>query len=135
MEGRVVGECGRGLLVLAAAHREDTPDDARKLADRIVGLRVFSDAEGKMNLALGDLQPPGAVLAVSNFTLYGDAAKSRRPSFVLAAPYETGQALFNQFVAYLRASNLDVSTGSFGAHMEVDLVNEGPVTIILDTRT
>jgi D-tyrosyl-tRNA(Tyr) deacylase len=130
VEGQVVGRCGVGLLVLVAAHREDVEANARKLADRIKGLRMFNDGEGKMNLALADVG--GSVLAVSNFTVYGETAKNRRPSFVESAPYAEGEKLFDSFVNSLRSTGVDVETGVFGAHMDVSLVNDGPVTVIVD---
>lgn len=136
VDGRVVGACGQGLCLLVAAHRDDTEADAEKLANRTANLRTFSDADGKMNLSILDLAASGAVvgvLAVSNFTVYGDAAKQRRPSFVQAAPFEEGHKLFEFFVARLRATGIPVETGVFGAHMEVTLVNDGPVTLILET--
>jgi D-aminoacyl-tRNA deacylase len=132
VDGEVVGECGQGFLVLVAAHRDDTEKEAVKMADRVAKLRVFNDEEGKMNLALGDLDPPGSVLAVSNFTLYGETAKNRRPSFIESAPYDRGSELYEVFLAALRSLGIQVETGVFGAHMDVDLVNDGPVTVILD---
>lgn len=133
MDGALAGRCGQGFLVLAAAHRDDAEADVDKMADRILGLRVFSDPEGKMNLSLADLpesdQP--RILAVSNFTLYGDCAKSRRPSFILSAPYDRGRELFDRLVAQLGAGT-HVQTGVFGAHMDVRLENDGPVTLVLD---
>jgi D-aminoacyl-tRNA deacylase len=134
VQGEVVGRCGPGMLILAAAHREDSEADARKLAEKIAGLRIFADSDGKMNLSLADLpeaQEP-QVLAVSQFTLYGDALKSRRPSFVQSAPYEEGKHLFEVFVSSLRPLVRGLETGVFGAMMEVSLVNDGPVTLILD---
>jgi len=130
VEGRTVGQIGVGLLLLVAAHRDDTEENARKLADRVRGLRIFNDEEGKMNLALPDVG--GQVLAVSNFTVYGETAKNRRPSFIASAPYADGERLFNAFVAALLELDLSVETGEFGAHMDVSLVNDGPVTVILD---
>lgn len=130
--GAVVGKCGRGLLVLVAAHRDDTPPHAEKLADRVAKLRIFGDAEGKMNLSLDQLDPPGAILAVSNFTLYGETERNRRPSFIDSAPYDKGEELYDVFVAKLKSLGVAVETGRFGATMDVDLVNEGPVTVILD---
>lgn len=132
--GSVVGRCGPGLLVLVAAHRLDTEADARKFADRVQGLRVFGDSNGKMNLSLKDLPPSDApqVLAVSNFTVYGDTASGRRPSFVESAPYDRGESLFSSFVDALRALGVTVETGVFGAHMEVASVNDGPVTVLID---
>jgi D-aminoacyl-tRNA deacylase len=134
VDGRVVGRCGVGLLLLVAAHRDDTQAEAAKLADRVAGLRIFNDAEGKMNLALADLDSAleAGVLAVSNFTVYGNTAKNRRPSFVESAPYERGKELFERFVAELAARGVRVETGVFGAHMEVEMVNDGPVTVLLD---
>lgn len=130
VEGEVVGKCGRGLLLLVAAHREDTAANAAKLADRIAKLRIFNDSEGKMNLALADVE--GEVLAVSNFTVYGETAKNRRPSFIQAAPYDAGQELFEAFLNELRRLGMPVETGIFGADMKVSLVNDGPVTVIVE---
>lgn len=130
VDGATVGRCGVGLMVLVAAHREDTEANADKLADRVAGLRIFGDAEGKMNLSLSDVE--GSVLAISNFTLYGDAMKSRRPSFIESAAYADGERLFEAFVFSLQKRGVPVETGVFGAHMEVSLVNDGPVTIVLD---
>ncbi len=139
VDGKEVGRCGYGLLLLVGVHREDTEADAKKLAEKISTLRIFGDEEGKMNRSLLDFPQPGPargyeydVLAVSNFTVYGDARKNRRPSFVESAPFETGQVLFDRFVAELRAIGVDVQTGVFGANMEVSLINDGPVTLILD---
>ena len=129
VDGAVVGAIGRGLLVLVAAGREDTEVSARKLAERVVNLRIFNDAAGKMNVALLDVG--GSVLAVSNFTVYGDTAQ-RRPSFVAAAPYERGQELFDCFVSSVRALGVCVETGEFGADMKVSLVNDGPVTVVVE---
>jgi D-tyrosyl-tRNA(Tyr) deacylase len=132
VEGRVVGACGSGLLVLVAAHREDSHQNAAKLADRVAKLRVFNDSDGKMNLALADLDPVGSVLAVSNFTVYGDTTKNRRPSFIDSAPYDRGLELYDAFVASLRELGVHTETGVFGAHMEVEMVNDGPVTVIVE---
>lgn len=134
IDGQVVGRCGRGLLVLAAAHRDDTDREAAKMADRVAGLRVFNDADGKMNLSLADQEhhTDSNLLAVSNFTLYGETAKNRRPSFIEAAPFEDGRRLFDAFVASLKEKGLRVETGVFGADMQVQLINDGPVTVILD---
>lgn len=134
VDGEVVGHCGRGFLVLVAASRESTLEQAEQLADRIAGLRVFNDAAGKMNLALKDLEPTTNpdVLVVSQFTLYGDVWASRRPSFVLAAAYEDGERLYEAFVAKLRTLVDGVETGVFGAMMEVALTNDGPVTLVID---
>ncbi|MBI5707973.1 MAG: D-aminoacyl-tRNA deacylase [Armatimonadetes bacterium] len=161
VDGEVVGQIGQGLVVLVAAHREDTEANAGKMADRVWGCRIFNDAEGKINLALKDfggsggssgksgengengeggpvqlsqlsqLSPSPAVLAVSNFTVYGDTTQ-RRPSFVESAPYDRGKELFDRFVEGLRKLGCPVETGVFGAHMEVSLVNDGPVTVIAE---
>jgi D-aminoacyl-tRNA deacylase len=132
VDGKIVGRCGIGLLVLVAAHRDDTAREATKMADRVAKLRIFNDADGKMNLAMADMAPSASVLAVSNFTLYGETAKNRRPSFIESAPYTIGEELFGTFVYALRGLGVHVETGQFGAHMEVELVNDGPVTVILD---
>ncbi len=132
VEGQVVGQCGKGFLVFAGAHRDDTDADAAKLADRVVGLRIFNDEAGKMNLSLDQVQ--GTILAISNFTLYGDAMNNRRPSFIAAAPFAEGERLFGTFVDEIRKRGAPAETGVFGAHMDVELENDGPVTLILDTR-
>lgn len=131
VNGDILGQIGPGLLVLIAVHRDDTSAEALKLAARIAGLRIFNDPEGKMNLALGQLDPPGEILAISNFTLYGDTTQ-RRPSFVLSAPFATGESLFNTCLAALKDTGLAVQTGQFGADMQIDLINDGPVTVIVD---
>lgn len=131
VEGSLVGEIGIGLLVLVAAHKSDTDAEARKLADRVVGLRIFNDEAGKMNLALADVEASG-ILAVSNFTVYGETSKSRRPSFVEAAGFERGKEIFDLFVAALRERHPVVAEGVFGADMKVSLLNDGPVTVILE---
>jgi D-tyrosyl-tRNA(Tyr) deacylase len=130
--GRVTGKIGAGFLVLAGLHSSDTEDTLAWMADKILGLRVFPDAEGKMNLALDDVA--GRLLVVSQFTLYGDARKGRRPSFVDAAPPEIAIPLYERFVALLREKGGSgrVETGEFGAMMEVELVNDGPVTLLLE---
>ena len=120
-----------GLLLLVGVHRDDTEAQAKKLAEKIVNLRIFSDVEGKMNLSL--LDTPGSdILAVSNFTVYGDSKKSRRPSFTDSAGFEVGKLHFDQFVGFLRTFGFKVPTGVFGADMAVSLVNDGPVTVIVD---
>ena len=140
VDGREVGRCGQGLMLLVGVHRDDTEAQAVKLADKAAHLRIFNDEEGKMNLAIKDFPAePGApyayeldVLAVSNFTVYGDAAKSRRPSFTASAPFDLGQTLFERFVHELRQLGIGVQTGQFGAHMSVSIVNDGPVTLVVD---
>ena len=138
MGGREVGRCGPGLLLLVGVHRDDTEAEADRLADRVLGMRIFSDPQGKMNLAIRDFpQPEGGyeleILAVSNFTVYGDA-KSRRPGFGASAPFEQGRVLFDRFVAALRGLGASVQTGEFGADMRVSLVNDGPVTLVVDSE-
>lgn len=127
-----VGEIGTGLLALIGVAADDGPADVAYVAGKIRNLRVFDDGEGKMNRSVADLG--GSVLAVSQFTLYGDARKGRRPSFDRAAAAETGRVLFDAVVAELRAAGLEVRTGTYRAHMRVDLVNDGPVTILVDSR-
>ncbi len=130
--GEVAGRIGRGIAVLLGVGHGDTERDAEYLLDKIAGLRIFPDAEGKMNLALE--QVGGELLVVSQFTLYGDTRKGRRPSFVDAAPPEVANALYERFVAAARARGLTVGTGVFQAVMDVELVNEGPVTLVLESR-
>jgi D-tyrosyl-tRNA(Tyr) deacylase len=130
--GEVVGEVGRGLLVLLGVTHTDTPEQARWLADKIVGLRIFADAEDKMNLAIGDVA--GGMLIVSQFTLYGDCGKGRRPSFVDAAPPEAAIPLYEKFIEAVKAQGVPVATGKFGAMMAVELVNDGPVTLIIESK-
>jgi D-tyrosyl-tRNA(Tyr) deacylase len=131
VEGRITGEIGAGLVALIGVGREDTAATATSMADKVAKLRVFNDTEGKMNLSL--LDTAGAVLAVSQFTLYGDARGQRRPSFVQAAPAEMGKLLYEELVAQMKALGVRVETGVFQAHMSVELVNDGPVTILLDS--
>ena len=132
VDGAVSGEIGKGFVVLLGVARDDGEQDARLLADKVAGLRVFEDALGKMNLAVGEVG--GGVLVVSQFTLLGDARKGNRPSFTDAAPPEAANALYERFCALLREKGLTVATGVFRAHMDVELVNDGPVTILLDSR-
>jgi D-tyrosyl-tRNA(Tyr) deacylase len=132
VEGRVTGAILRGLLVLLGVAQEDGPADADLLADKLAGLRIFEDAAGKMNLAVAEVG--GGLLVVSQFTLLGDARKGNRPSFVDAANPETANALYERVCARLREKGLAVATGVFRAHMDVELVNDGPVTILLDSR-
>jgi D-tyrosyl-tRNA(Tyr) deacylase len=130
VEGRVTGEIGRGLLLLAGFTEGDGEEALAWMADKVVGLRIFPDAEGKMNLSLAEAD--GALLVVSQFTLYGDARKGRRPSFVDAARPEVAIPLYERFLELLRATGRPVQTGEFGAMMEVELVNDGPVTLVLE---
>lgn len=130
--GRVAGAIGTGFCLLVGFSHTDTPAEADWMAEKIAGLRLFSDPDGKMNLGLTEVG--GMVLVVSQFTLYGDASKGRRPSFVDAARPEVAGPLYEMFVAALRARRLGVETGEFGAMMEVELVNDGPVTLILERQ-
>ena len=133
MEGRVTGKIGPGFLVLAGFAPTDTDVQLTWMAEKILGLRVFGDAEGKMNRDLAEVV--GGVLVVSQFTLYGDASKGRRPSFIDAAPPNVAIPLYEQFVALLREKSggtIPIETGEFGAMMDVELVNDGPVTLILE---
>jgi D-tyrosyl-tRNA(Tyr) deacylase len=131
VEGSIVGEIGAGLLVLLGVATEDGEQDARFLADKVAALRIFEDADGKMNRSVSDTQ--GGVLAVSQFTLLGDVRKGNRPSFMAAAPPAEASALYDRFCALLREKGLTVATGVFRAEMKVELVNDGPVTILLDS--
>ena len=130
MGERVTGAIGTGFLLLVGFTHADMPDQVAWMADKIAGLRLFADADDKMNLGLGDVG--GAVLVVSQFTLYGDAVKGRRPSFIDAARPEVAVPLYNRFIALLRERGLKVETGEFGAMMDVELVNDGPVTLWLE---
>jgi D-tyrosyl-tRNA(Tyr) deacylase len=132
VEGNVVGEIGPGLLVLLGVSRNDDEPAADYLAEKIIGLRIFEDAEGKMNLSVRDTR--GAVLVVSQFTLYGDVRRGKRPSFDAAARPEEAKRLYEYFVGRMRAAGLRCETGQFQAMMEVELVNSGPVTIMLDSE-
>jgi D-tyrosyl-tRNA(Tyr) deacylase len=130
IEGEVVGRIGRGYLLLAGFTHTDTAAQVDWMAEKVAGLRLFTDVEGKMNLGLAEVG--GAVLVVSQFTLYGNAEKGRRPSFIDAARPETAIPLYERFVEQLRAQGLEAATGRFGAMMDVALVNDGPVTLVLE---
>jgi D-aminoacyl-tRNA deacylase len=127
---RVVGRVGRGVLLLVGITATDTDAEASWMAEKIAGLRIFPDAEDKMNFALADVG--GAALVVSQFTLYGDVQKGRRPSFITAARPELAEPLYRRFVSLLRAQGIPCETGEFGAMMDVELVNDGPVTLWLE---
>jgi len=131
VDGETTGAIERGLLVLLGVAEGDGPDDLRWLVDKVIGLRVFEDAEGKMNLAL--TEAGGALLVVSQFTLLGDCRKGRRPSFIAAAAPEKAEAMYDQFVQLARQQSVRVETGRFRAHMDVELVNDGPVTLWIDS--
>jgi len=130
IDGQVVGAIGTGYCLLVGFTHSDTPADGEWMAEKVSGLRLFADAEGKMNLGLAEVG--GEVLVVSQFTLYGDATRGRRPSFVEAARPEVAIPLYDGFVAALRSRGVRVATGSFGAMMAVEIHNDGPVTLILD---
>ena len=132
VEGAIKGEIERGILVLLGVGKADTSTDADYLADKVIGLRIFEDPDGKMNLSVVDIG--GAVLAVSQFTLYGDVRRGKRPSFDAAAAPEPARELYEHFVAKIRGAGLRCETGRFQEMMEVELVNEGPVTILVDSK-
>ncbi len=132
IDGKIVGQINRGLVILVGVRNGDDDSDARFLADKCVNLRIFADEEGKFNLSA--LEVGGELLVISQFTLYGDTRKGRRPSFVDAAPPALSEPLYQRFVDYLRQSGLKVATGEFGAMMLVEIHNDGPVTIILESK-
>ena len=132
VDGEVVGNIGPGLMVLLGVTHEDTEKEADYLADKIINLRIFSDGAGKMNRSLLDTE--GEMLVVSQFTLYGDCRKGRRPSFIQAAGPEKGNALYEYFVKKVRDNGVATATGRFGAMMDVSLVNDGPVTLIVESK-
>ncbi|MGQ9630694.1 MAG: D-aminoacyl-tRNA deacylase [bacterium] len=132
VNGRTIGEIGRGLTVLVGVGRDDTEEDAQYLAEKIANLRIFEDSQGKMNLSLKEIG--GSVLIVSQFTLYGDCRKGRRPSFDGAMPPGESRKLYEEFVREMRDSGLNVATGEFREVMEVEIINDGPVTLILDSK-
>jgi len=132
VEGRLTGEIGSGLMILLGVGREDTSLIAMSMAEKVANLRIFEDDQGKMNRSLLDVK--GAALVVSQFTLYGDARGQRRPSFISAAPPEKAKALYEEFTLAMQNLGIRVSTGIFQAIMSVELVNEGPVTILLDSE-
>lgn len=130
IDGRVHGAVGRGFCLLVGFTHNDTETEVAWMVEKVAGLRLFTDAEGKMNLGLDEVR--GELLVVSQFTLYGDAAKGRRPSFIDAARPETAIPLYERFVALLRAKGVTVATGEFGADMQVEIHNDGPVTLLLE---
>jgi len=132
VKGRVIGEVGAGLMILLGVGREDTSAVAASMAEKCANLRIFEDDQGKMNWSLLDVR--GGALVVSQFTLYGDARGQRRPSFISAAPPEQAKALYEEFCEALRKLGVSVATGIFQAMMSVELINEGPVTILLDSE-
>jgi D-tyrosyl-tRNA(Tyr) deacylase len=132
IDGEVVGKIGRGFLILLGVGPNDTEKESRYLAEKALGLRIFEDENGKMNRGLEDIQ--GQVLVVSQFTLYGNCRKGRRPNFIGAAGPELGNALYEKFLAYCEELGYPPQHGRFGADMQVESINDGPVTIILDTE-
>jgi len=132
VEGRVTGEIASGLMILLGVGREDTSAIAASMAEKVANLRIFEDGQGKMNRSLLDVK--GAALVVSQFTLYGDARGQRRPSFISAAPPEMAKALYEEFTRAMQTLGVSVATGIFQTMMSVELVNEGPVTILLDSE-
>jgi len=131
VEGKVIGQVGRGLLVYLGVGKEDTPADAEFMADKLVNLRIFADEAGKMNRSV--IEIGGGVLLVSNFTLHGDCRKGRRPSFDAAAEPALAEALYEKVISLIGLSGVPVATGSFGAYMHVRSINDGPVTFLVDS--
>ena len=131
VEGEIVGQIGTGFLILLGVGAEDTEEQCRKLADKLCSLRIFDDENGKINLSLDDVG--GEILVISQFTLYGNCRKGRRPEFLSAARPETAIPLYEKFVELCREKGYRVATGEFGAHMEVESVNDGPFTLVVDT--
>jgi len=130
VQDKIVGEINQGLVVLLAVHEKDNEVITKKLADKIINLRIFSDNNNKMNLSVKDIK--GELIVVSQFTLYADTKKGNRPSFIESAKPEKAIPLYEKFVLYIKESGLKVKTGEFGAMMDVELINDGPVTIILE---
>ena len=129
---RIVGDIDNGLVILLGVHRDDKEEDIIFLADKVIGLRIFNDNNGKMNISLQDSD--GSVLVISQFTLCGDWRKGRRPSFTKAADPDKGKLLYDEFIDAVRSRGINVETGEFGAAMDVSLVNSGPVTFVLDSH-
>jgi D-aminoacyl-tRNA deacylase len=133
IEGSCQAEIGTGILLFLGVHKNDVISECSRLAEKLANLRIFSDPEGKVNLSLKDIK--GSILIVSQFTLYADCTKGRRPSFTESAPPPIAEAIYNQFITDMRSQGVEVSSGIFGADMQVHLTNDGPFTIILDTET
>ena len=132
VDGKVNGSIGRGLLVFLGVGKDDTQKDVDFIADKIANLRIFECSEGKMNLSVADIG--GAVLLISQFTLFGDCRKGRRPDFTAAGPPDIAKQLYEQTIAAVKAKGVPVETGVFAAHMDIDALNDGPVTLILDSQ-
>lgn len=132
VDDKIIGEIGKGLNILIGISKEDTEEDLLYLRDKIINLRIFEDENDKMNLSLLDVK--GEILAISQFTLYGDCRKGRRPNFMEAEGGDKAKALYERFVDLVKEKNIRVETGEFGAHMKVDIQNDGPVTLILDSK-
>lgn len=132
VDGAIVGQINKGFNVLLGISREDTEEDLRYIKDKLINLRVFEDENDKMNLSLLDVS--GEVLLISQFTLYGDCRKGRRPNFMNALGGEEAKVLYEKFVTMIKETGLKVETGTFGAHMKVDIQNDGPVTVLLDSK-
>ena len=132
VDNKIIGEINKGFNILVGISKEDTKEDLKYLKDKILNLRVFEDENEKMNLSLLDVK--GDILVISQFTLYGDCRKGRRPNFMEAEGGEKAKSLYDEFVLILKESNLKVETGEFGAYMKVDIQNDGPVTLMLDSK-
>ena len=132
IEGEIVGEIGNGLVILLGVKNGDTETDAKYLADKCVNLRIFTDKQSKFNLSAVDVE--GQILVVSQFTLYADTRKGRRPSFIEAAPPEISEPLYEKFISFIKLSGLKVASGKFGAMMLVEIFNDGPVTVIVESK-
>ncbi len=133
VDGQTIGKIGKGFMVLLGVHEEDTEDDLNYLVKKVTGLRIFEDSQGKMNLSLADVG--GSLLVISQFTLLASTKKGNRPSFIQAGPPEMSEGLYEQFMENCRNMGFHVEHGKFGAHMDVSLINDGPVTIIIDSRS
>jgi len=130
VDSKIVGKISKGLLILLAVHEDDKEEVIQKMADKIINLRIFSDSQDKMNLSIKDVE--GEILVVSQFTLYGNCNKGNRPSFIESARPEKAIPFYEKFVKYIREQGIKIETGEFGADMKVELINDGPVTIIID---